>query len=120
MSYLHSLDILHGDLSGGNILLASSDMDARNFTAKVHRSLTQISSHLKITGPLSGGGHRGGFLQSSRACLMWPTYVTHFMEACQQVQPDLLCTGSRHLTLWMSQQSSGFLASEEGLLIATG
>ncbi|KAK9843847.1 hypothetical protein WJX84_006057 [Apatococcus fuscideae] len=35
MSYLHSLDILHGDLSGGNILLASSDIDDRRFTAKV-------------------------------------------------------------------------------------
>ena len=35
MSYLHSLDILHGDLSGGNILLASSNQDDRSFTAKV-------------------------------------------------------------------------------------
>ena len=41
MSYLHSLDILHGDLSGGNILLASSDIDARNFTAKVTSTPTR-------------------------------------------------------------------------------
>ncbi|KAK9790562.1 hypothetical protein WJX73_005557 [Symbiochloris irregularis] len=35
MTYLHSLDILHGDLTGGNILLVSSNKDARMFIAKV-------------------------------------------------------------------------------------
>lgn len=35
LSYLHSQDLLHGDLTGGNILLASSDADERGFTAKV-------------------------------------------------------------------------------------
>ncbi|KAK9827983.1 hypothetical protein WJX81_005140 [Elliptochloris bilobata] len=35
LTYLHSLDILHGDLSGGNILLASSNKDPRGFVAKV-------------------------------------------------------------------------------------
>ena len=38
LTYLHSLDILHGDLSGGNILLASSNKDVRGFVAKA-RSL---------------------------------------------------------------------------------
>ena len=35
MAYLHSLDILHGDLSGNNILLACNNDDQRGFTAKV-------------------------------------------------------------------------------------
>lgn len=35
MSYLHSQNILHGDLTGGNVLLTSCDKDARCFTAKV-------------------------------------------------------------------------------------
>jgi len=35
MQYLHSHDVVHGDLTGGNVLLTSSDKDARGFTAKV-------------------------------------------------------------------------------------
>ena len=35
LAYLHSLNILHGDLSGGNILLTSSNKDPRKFTCKV-------------------------------------------------------------------------------------
>ncbi|GAX75883.1 hypothetical protein CEUSTIGMA_g3326.t1 [Chlamydomonas eustigma] len=35
MTYLHSLDMLHGDLTGSNIMLSSSDMDQRGFLAKV-------------------------------------------------------------------------------------
>lgn len=35
MHYLHGHDIVHGDLTGGNVLLTSSEKDARGFTAKV-------------------------------------------------------------------------------------
>ena len=35
LAYLHSLNILHGDLSGGNILLTSSNKDTRKYTCKV-------------------------------------------------------------------------------------
>lgn len=35
MAHLHSLDILHGDLTCLNVLLASSDLDDRGFVAKV-------------------------------------------------------------------------------------
>jgi serine/threonine protein kinase len=35
LAYLHNLNILHGDLSGGNILLTSSSKDSRKFTCKV-------------------------------------------------------------------------------------
>ncbi len=35
LAYLHSQDLLHGDLTGGNILLASTDADERGFCAKV-------------------------------------------------------------------------------------
>ena len=35
MAYLHSIDVLHGDLTGSNILLNSMDQDARGFVGKV-------------------------------------------------------------------------------------
>lgn len=42
MTYLHSLDILHGDLTGSNILLCSSarPTDSRGFVAKVRSAWT--------------------------------------------------------------------------------
>ena len=42
LAYLHSLDILHGDLSGGNILLASSNKDPRGFVAKARPCFLKI------------------------------------------------------------------------------
>ena len=39
MCYMHSLDILHADLTGSNILLCSSDADERGFIAKVGRGM---------------------------------------------------------------------------------
>ena len=35
LAYLHTSDVLHGDLTGNNILLASSHKDTRAFTVKV-------------------------------------------------------------------------------------
>ncbi|KAG2454256.1 hypothetical protein HYH02_001289 [Chlamydomonas schloesseri] len=35
MTYLHSRNILHGDLTGTNVLLTASDRDERHFAAKV-------------------------------------------------------------------------------------
>jgi hypothetical protein len=35
MHYLHSHGVVHGDLTGGNVLLTASDKDARGFTAKI-------------------------------------------------------------------------------------
>jgi serine/threonine protein kinase len=35
MAYLHNLDIIHGDLCGGNVLLTSSDAVPHRFTCKV-------------------------------------------------------------------------------------
>jgi serine/threonine protein kinase len=35
LQYLHRNDVLHGDLTGGNVLLTASDKDTRSFTAKV-------------------------------------------------------------------------------------
>lgn len=46
MSYLHSRGILHGDLTGGNVLLASSTKDARMFTAMVRNGF--LSSFLSV------------------------------------------------------------------------
>ena len=34
LAYLHDLNILHGDLAGGNILLTTSNKDPRRFTCK--------------------------------------------------------------------------------------
>lgn len=36
LCYLHEANILHGDLTGNNILLASSDADDRRFIVKVN------------------------------------------------------------------------------------
>ena len=35
MAYLHSQDLMHGDLTASNIMLASSEKDRRHFAAKV-------------------------------------------------------------------------------------
>ncbi|GAB4814749.1 hypothetical protein N2152v2_001795 [Parachlorella kessleri] len=35
LQYLHEHNVVHGDLTGGNVLLTTSDKDARGFTAKV-------------------------------------------------------------------------------------
>jgi len=35
MAHLHSMNILHGDLTSLNVLLANSDIDNRGFIAKV-------------------------------------------------------------------------------------
>lgn len=43
MAYLHRLDILHGDLTGGNVMLTSAPVtkdDPRGFTVKVGLVLT--------------------------------------------------------------------------------
>lgn len=42
LAYLHTINILHGDLAGGNILLTSSNKDARKFTCKVRRTSTPL------------------------------------------------------------------------------
>lgn len=34
LAYLHANDIVHGDLTGGNVLLSASSKDGRGFTAK--------------------------------------------------------------------------------------
>ena len=38
LAYLHTSDVLHGDLTGNNILLASSHKDKRAFTVKVREA----------------------------------------------------------------------------------
>ncbi|KAK9814720.1 hypothetical protein WJX72_010481 [[Myrmecia] bisecta] len=58
MIYLHQRDILHGDLSGGNVLLSSSSLDKRGFTAKVadfglSRLLTSPSVTTKTYGTIT-------------------------------------------------------------------
>ena len=44
LAYLHRLDIMHGDLTGGNVMLTSAPItedDPRGFTVKV-RSTTRL------------------------------------------------------------------------------
>jgi PAS domain-containing protein len=46
MAYVHSKDIIHADLTGRNVLLASSESSARGFTAKVcDFGLSRITRH---------------------------------------------------------------------------
>jgi serine/threonine protein kinase len=42
MAYLHSVDILHGDLTAGNILLVSDHEDPRGFAAKARSRLQYV------------------------------------------------------------------------------
>lgn len=42
LCYLHHNNVLHGDLTGNNILLASSEADDRRFTVKVGNHSLQV------------------------------------------------------------------------------
>jgi serine/threonine protein kinase len=56
LSYLHSKNILHGDLTGNNVLLTVTADDRRGFVAKVGRSNTTIRlSLLALCLTLQGG-----------------------------------------------------------------
>lgn len=47
LAYLHSVDVMHGDLTGGNVLLHSSPitpMDPRGFIVKVWRLVAALHS----------------------------------------------------------------------------
>ena len=51
MAYLHADNILHGDLTAGNILLISSPKDCRQFAAKVCLHSIQHRQPLRCEGP---------------------------------------------------------------------
>lgn len=56
LAYLHTSDVLHGDLTGNNILLASSHKDRRAFTVKVQGLQSMFlrlrKHHIGLTGVL--------------------------------------------------------------------
>lgn len=56
LGYLHTSDVLHGDLTGNNILLASSHKDRRAFTVKVQGLQAMLlrlrKHHVGLTGVL--------------------------------------------------------------------
>ena len=61
MSFLHSRNVLHGDLTGGNVLLTAAPRDPRTFQAKVggcggYVSVVGVPCH-EIEG--AGGGAGG-------------------------------------------------------------
>ena len=45
MAHLHSMNILHGDLTSLNVLLTSSDLDSRGFIAKVSQAAPDPCNH---------------------------------------------------------------------------
>ena len=49
MAYLHGDNILHGDLTAGNILLVSSPKDRRQFSAKVGCARLQLPAYGRQT-----------------------------------------------------------------------
>ena len=51
LAYLHKLDVLHGDLTGNNILLATSHKDTRGFTVKVSCLTSAPSMHIFMQTP---------------------------------------------------------------------
>lgn len=57
MSYLHHKNILHGDLTGGNVLLTAAPAEARGFTAKVRALLVICAVGSSVRGSFSNKAH---------------------------------------------------------------
>ena len=75
MQYLHRNDVLHGDLTGGNVLLTASDKDTRGFTAKVGGRW--VGSLGARGGGGGWGGHRGSWILDSLRCCPYHKNLLH-------------------------------------------
>lgn len=98
MTYLHSLDILHGDLTGGNILLVSSNKDARMFIAKVADfGLSRVLSAEAIsTGTYGTVTHMPPELLTTGVCQypllgLFQGCTVYWMNVCNPIWMQPLC-----------------------------
>ena len=117
MCYLHSLDILHGDLTGGNILLVSSNKDTRGFIAKVGLVLCLVLTGLCIS-PCNIQLHCQG-APFSWLVAVRPVHATwqHPARVLQQVHARLHRQGVTPCVLWLSWLAG--CASDAGQLSHT-
>jgi len=100
LAYLHSVDVMHGDLTGGNVLLHSSPItptDPRGFIVKVWRLLPALHS---VTGTCVLLSSKIAYCQwklrvallSVHPCISLILSHGHLARLCILVIVDVLCS----------------------------
>ena len=84
MSYLHHKNMLHGDLTGNNVLLTAAPAEARGFTAKVRRQAGRRSKR----GVAAHNSQMAGCVGLCKQRLRWLRAV---FGARSAIMPRLAC-----------------------------
>lgn len=96
MSYLHHKNILHGDLTGGNVLLTAAPAEARGFTAKVRAWLLVICA-------------AGSSILYQGTCMTHPTHACsaacHAITSHQHICPTTAQSANTQLRSGVSRSA---------------
>lgn len=88
MAYLHADNILHGDLTAGNILLVSSPKDHRQFSVKVRGLLRHKPYGAQAAGHGLSECHSGSPAYRRAVHSRWPNTAHALTSCCALVPTD--------------------------------